>query len=139
MPQITGGGSSVSKKAARKIGRRAAVSGEKTGRVNAARSKALVTTGTQRKALSRGYTKGATARAYAGDKLPAKLKGRAKANAYLAKSSGTTKGEVQGVRAAIKTGKMTRKEGVRALSGGPRAGVRASKKNTKRVRRALSR
>jgi hypothetical protein len=51
-------------------------------------------------------------------------------NKYLIKASGTTKGEVQGVRAALKTGRFTKKQAVKALN---------ESGSKKRVRKALSR
>ena len=72
--------------------------------------------------------------ARAGNKRPltpiTKKSTRAKDNKYLTKVSGTTKKEVQGVRANLKTGRMTKKQAVKALN---------ESGNRKRVKRALSR
>lgn len=58
-----------------------------------------------------------------------------KASSYLVKSSGTTKGEVQGVLKNLKTGKMSKGGAIKALKGGPSAGVVAG--NKKKVAKAI--
>ena len=127
MPQAEGGGSSISRKKVKKIGYRSAVTGEKTGRVTAARSKAIITAGTssQKKTLAKGYAAGAAARAKTTGTANALARGRgkkvglrkpARAMKKLVRSSGTTKGEVRGVMKSLKSGKMTKGQAIRELA-----------------------
>ena len=60
-----------------------------------------------------------------------------KARAYLAKSSGTTKGEVRGVLQAVRKGTLSKGGAIKVLKGGPRAGVPAG--NKKKVAKAIRR
>lgn len=59
------------------------------------------------------------------------------AKKYLAKSSGTTKGEVQGVLSQLRRGKISKGAAIKSLKGGPTKGVPAG--NKKRVARAIKR
>jgi len=60
-----------------------------------------------------------------------------KAKKYLAKSSGTTRGEVRGVLQQLRAGKISKGTAIKDLKGGPRAGVPAG--NKKKVAKAIKR
>jgi hypothetical protein len=59
------------------------------------------------------------------------------AKAYLAKSSGTTTGEVRGVLKAMRKGDLSKGGAIKALKGGPTAGVKAG--NKRKVAKAIKR
>lgn len=61
---------------------------------------------------------------------------RATSNAYLIKATGTTKKEVQGLRSALKTGKVTKREVISGIKKG-KGGVKPTPKALKRTRKAL--
>lgn len=124
MPKTEGGGGSIPRKKASKLAKRV-LRGPKTHPIPAARSKALVVSG------NKTYRK-ATEQVLARKAGVAKSK---KAKKYLAKSSGTTTGEVKGVLKAVRSGKMSKGGAIKALKGGPTAGVPAG--NKKKVAKAI--
>jgi hypothetical protein len=64
-----------------------------------------------------------------------KKEGTGKARRYLVKSSGTTKGEVRGVMGQLRSGKISKGAAIKALKGGPKAGLPAG--NKKKVAKAI--
>jgi hypothetical protein len=69
--------------------------------------------------------------------MPPAMKKKLGAKAFLAKSSGTTKGEVKGVMKELRSGAISKGSAIKTLRGGPKAGVPRSKANTKKVARAI--
>lgn len=128
MPKTTGGGSSISRKDARTISKKASATGEKTGRVTAARSKALIVSGNKTFAKADAQVRAAGA---------PKRKAAVKAKKYLAKSSGTTVGEARGVIQELRRGEISKGTAIKRMKGGPRAGVKASPANKRKVARAI--
>ena len=68
---------------------------------------------------------------------PSVLDKKREARKTLVKSSGTTRGEVKGVVKALRSGAMSKGGAIKAMKGGPSAGVEASKGNTKKVKKAI--
>ena len=131
MPQVTGGGSSIKKSRAKAYVLRS-MGGEKSNPKVAARSSAAV------QSKSTG-TRSAVRSTLSGKTVSKVYKAKA-AKKYLAKSSGTTTGEVRGVLKAVRRGEMSKGAATKALKGGPTAGVPAGNKRRvqKSIRRALA-
>jgi hypothetical protein len=127
MPQTAAGGSRASSRKKTAMAKRS-LGGEKSHPVQAARSATVVRTSPKaaKRALKQEYGPAMKSQA-----------GRKAAVGYLAKSSGTTRGEAKGVMKQLRKGEISKGTAIKRLKGGPKAGVPAG--NKKKVAKAIKR